>query len=92
MLAKGPDAWPKYAYREAPPALVERVRAMDAICQRYQVPLAAAALQFSLRDPRIHSTVVGMTHPERVAQTVDLALRPIPDDLWPQLDAVGFDT
>jgi D-threo-aldose 1-dehydrogenase len=63
---------------------------MDAICRRYDVPLAAAALQFSLRDPRIHSTVIGMTRPERVAQTVDLALHPIPDELWPQLDAVGF--
>ncbi len=30
-----------------------------------------------------------MTRPERVAQTVDLALHPIPDELWPQLDAVA---
>jgi D-threo-aldose 1-dehydrogenase len=88
MLAKGPDAWPKYAYRDAPPALIERVRTIDALCRRYAVPLAAAALQYSLRDPRIHSTVVGMTRPERVAQTVGLALHPIPDELWPQLDAV----
>jgi D-threo-aldose 1-dehydrogenase len=88
MLAKGPDAWPKYAYRDAPPALIERVRTIDALCRRYAVPLAAAALQYSLRDPRIHSTVVGMTRPERVAQTVGLALHPIPDELWAQLDAV----
>jgi D-threo-aldose 1-dehydrogenase len=88
MLAKGPDAWPKYAYRDAPPALIERVRTIDALCRRYAVPLAAAALQYSLRDPRIHSTVVGMTRPERVGQTVGLALHPIPDELWPQLDAV----
>jgi hypothetical protein len=31
-----------------------------------------------------------MTRPERVAQTAALALHPIPDDLWPQLDAVGI--
>jgi D-threo-aldose 1-dehydrogenase len=89
MLAKGPDAWAKYAYRDAPPELVERARQMDAVCWRYEVPLAAAALQFSLRDPRIASTVVGMTRPERVAQTVDLALHPIPDELWSQLDVVA---
>jgi D-threo-aldose 1-dehydrogenase len=89
MLAKGPDAWPKYAYRDAPPALVRRVREMDTLCQHYNVPLAAAALQFSLRDPRIHSTIIGMTRPERVAQTVELALQPIPEQLWPELEAIA---
>jgi D-threo-aldose 1-dehydrogenase len=88
MLAKGPDHWAKYAYREAPPALVARVRQIDQVCQQYDVPLAAAALQFSLRDPRITSTIVGMTRPERLAQTVQLALHPIPVDLWSQLEAI----
>jgi D-threo-aldose 1-dehydrogenase len=92
MLAKGPDTYARYAYQDAPAALVERARRMAAICQEYGVPLAAAALQFSLRDPRITSTVVGMTRPERLAQTLELAGRAIPDELWPRLDAVGFDT
>jgi D-threo-aldose 1-dehydrogenase len=86
ILAKGPDTWGKYAYHEAPPELVERVRRIDAVCQRYNIPLAAAALQFSLRDPRITSTIIGMTRPERVAQTVSLAQHPIPDEVWPQLE------
>lgn len=89
MLAKGPDNWSKFAYREASPALVERVRQMDAVCQRYGVPLGAAALQFSLRDPRVTSTVVGMTRPERVAQTVALARHPIPEQLWPELEKIA---
>jgi D-threo-aldose 1-dehydrogenase len=92
MLAKGPDAYARYAYQDAPPALVERARAMAAVCQEYGVPLAAAALQFSLRDPRITSTVVGVSKPERIAATLDLAHFPIPEDLWLRLDAVGFDT
>jgi D-threo-aldose 1-dehydrogenase len=92
ILAKGPDAYARYAYQDAPPELVERVRQIDAICRRYGVPLAAAALQFSLRDPRVHSTIVGMTRPERIQQTLELAANPIPDDLWPEIDAVGWDT
>lgn len=92
MLAKGPDAYARYAYQDAPPALVERTRQLAAVCQEYGVPLAAAALQFSLRDPRVTTTVVGMTKPERVAQTLELASHPIPDELWPALDAVGFDS
>jgi D-threo-aldose 1-dehydrogenase len=54
------------------------------------VPLAAAALQFSMIDPRITATIVGMSHPDRLTQTVELAHAPIPAELWPQLDAVGF--
>ena len=90
ILAKGPDAYPRYAYQEAASELVERVRAMDAICREYGIPLAAAALQFSLRDPRITSTIIGLSKAERLAQTVALAKQPIPDELWPKLDAVGF--
>lgn len=92
ILAKGPDVYARYAYQDAPPELVERVRRMQAICDRYRVPLAAAALQFSLRDPRIVSTIVGMSKPERIAQTIALARHPIPEAIWAELDAVGFET
>lgn len=92
MLAKGPDVYARYAYQEAPAPMVERTRRMAAICQEYDVPLAAAALQFSLRNPSITSTVVGMSRAERLAQTLDLARHPIPDEIWPRLDAVGFET
>jgi D-threo-aldose 1-dehydrogenase len=51
------------------------------------VPLAAAALQFSMRDPRIVSTIVGMSRPERLGQTLALAQHPIPEDLWSELRA-----
>jgi D-threo-aldose 1-dehydrogenase len=64
---------------------------MAALCEEYEVPLAAAALQFSLRDPRITSTIIGMSRAERVAQTLELARHPIPDEIWPQLDRAGFD-
>ncbi len=87
LLAKGPDAYPRYAYTEAPQDLVDRARRMAEACARYDVPLAAAALQFSLRDPRITSTIVGMSRPERLSQTLELAAHPIPDELWPDLDA-----
>ena len=65
---------------------------MKAICDQYGVPLAAAALQFSTRDPRITSTVIGMTRPERIAQTVEFAGWAISDEMWGRLDAVGFGT
>jgi D-threo-aldose 1-dehydrogenase len=89
ILAKGPHAYARYAYSEAPEELVERVRAMQRVCEDFGVPLAAAALQFSMRDPRIVSTIVGMSRPERVEQTLDLASREIPEELWERLDRLG---
>ena len=61
---------------------------MAAACEHCGVPLAAAALQFSVRDPRITSTIVGFSRPERVAQTLQLAELPIPDPLWDELDEI----
>ena len=88
ILAKGPDAYARYAYQDADPEMLATVRRMADICGRYGVPLGAAALQFSLRDPRIVSTVVGMSRPERIAQTLELARHPIPEELWPELESV----
>jgi D-threo-aldose 1-dehydrogenase len=88
ILSKGPGVSPRYAYRPAAPDLLERASRLEAICARHGVPLAAAALQFSLRDPRITSTIVGISRPERVAETVALAQHPIPDEVWVELETV----
>jgi D-threo-aldose 1-dehydrogenase len=86
ILAKGPSAYPRYAYSQASDAYLERAHVLEALCRSYDVPLAAVALQFSLRDPRIVSTIVGVSKPERVSQTLALAHRDIPDALWDQID------
>jgi D-threo-aldose 1-dehydrogenase len=85
MLVKGPDAVPRYRYAPADSALVERVRTMQQLCTDEGVPLAAAALQFSTRDPRVGSTIVGMSSPERINQTAELLNWPISDALWDAL-------
>ncbi len=90
ILAKGPDAYTRYEYQEASQELVEQVSAMETTCRGFGVPLAAAALQFSLRDPRVVSTIVGISRPERVEQTLELATHPIPDELWSRLDSIAI--
>lgn len=88
ILAKGSGAHPRYMYGPASTDLLQRAGEMEAACQRHALPLSAAALQFSLRDTRIASTIVGMTRPERLAETLALAQRSIPDELWTELDAI----
>ena len=91
MLAKGPDAYARYAYQDASAQMIARTRQYATIAERHGVPLAAVALQFSLRDARVTSTIVGMTRPERIAQTVELADVAIPESLWEEIAAVEFD-
>jgi D-threo-aldose 1-dehydrogenase len=56
------------------------------------VPVGAVALQFSMRDPRITSTIVGVTKPERVAETLEWAGTDIPNELWQELEAIPTST
>lgn len=86
MLAKGPDVQSNYGYGERPGAVAGAVRSMAEACTAHGVPLPAAALQFSLRSPLIDSTVVGVSSPERVAQTLGYADWDIPEVLWAELE------
>jgi D-threo-aldose 1-dehydrogenase len=86
MLSKGPEVQQHYAYGTGDDTLRHAASAMEAVCRRYDVPLAAAALQFSVRSELITSTIVGVSAPERIEQTLRLVATPVPDDLWPDLE------
>ena len=86
VLAGAPHTQGYYGYQEAGPEILARIEALRAACARHGVPLAAAAVQFSTRDPRIVSTVVGVSKPERVERLVELAQTPIPPELWDELN------
>ncbi|HXE25609.1 MAG TPA: aldo/keto reductase [Roseiarcus sp.] len=92
VLAKGSTAYPRYAYQEASEETLDPIRKIEAICMAHGVPLGAAALQFSMRDPRIASTICGVTRPERVKQTADWARFPIPEEVWEELMALPYAT
>lgn len=87
VLAKGSALMPRIAYQPATDEALEPVRQIEAACARHGIPMGAAALQFSTGDPRIASTIVGVTRPERVAETLDWAGMEIPAELRRDLAA-----
>ena len=91
ILAKGAAVQPLFAYMPADDNIVFRVKAIEALCSQYGVPVGAAALQFSLRSPLVASTICGVSTPERVQQTIDWSSWSIPDALWKDLLALPFD-
>ena len=74
-----------FNYERAPPIVVERVSRIEAVCDRYDVPLAAAALQFPLAHPQVASVIPGVGRAARIAQTLELYRLPIPGEFWRQL-------
>jgi D-threo-aldose 1-dehydrogenase len=87
-LAKGAAGQQRYVYQVATEAVLQPIRRVEEICARHGIPLGAAALQFSLRDPRIASTICGVSRPERIAETLQWAEWPISDEAWKELHAL----
>lgn len=88
VLAKGSGVMPRIAYQEVSGEQLEPVRRIEEACARHGVAVGAAALQFSIRDPRISSTVVGITKPERVKETLGWAAAELPAELWQDLEVL----
>ena len=84
-LAKGAANVSRYVYQKATEEMLAPVRRVESICARYEIPLGAAALQFSTRDSRIASTICGVSKPERIVQTFEWADWAIPEEAWEEL-------
>jgi D-threo-aldose 1-dehydrogenase len=79
-----------FFYSPAPPELLDRARKMQAVCARYDIPLAAAAMQFPTGHPAVDTVLVGMRSPDEVAANVAAFNMPIPTDLWRELKSEGL--
>jgi D-threo-aldose 1-dehydrogenase len=87
LLARGPAPGVRYNYAEPPAEIVERLRGLQAACARYDVPIAAAALQFTAAHPAVTSVVAGAMSPDEVRANVSHLRRPIPAAFWDDLRA-----
>ena len=76
---------PLYNYAPAPASVLERVRRLESICDQFDVPLAAAALQFPLAHPTVVSVIPGLGSVAKVAETIELYRTEIPPGFWARL-------
>lgn len=82
VLAKGASQVKKIAYVEAGEADLAPVRAIEAACAEHGVEPGAAALHFSMRDPRITATIAGVSRPASIERTLGWAAADIPQAFW----------
>ncbi|WP_043636565.1 aldo/keto reductase [Nonomuraea candida] len=89
ILSGSPRHAGRYGYRPISPEFGAHVERVRELCERHGVALAAAALHFSLREPRVHSTVVGITSVQRLEGLDALVDAVIPEEFWDDLAALG---
>ncbi len=88
ILAAPRSGTTKYAYREAAPETLRAIEAMTVLCEEFDTDLPTAALQFSLRDARVHSTIVGISKLSRLDGLVRAAETALPDEFWDRLETL----
>lgn len=91
ILATGADAAvTRFDYAPPSPAIRDRVRDIEDICQTHGVPLKRAALQYSAGHPAVTRLVLGLVHPDGLRSNLADLSTPVPDTLWPALAALGI--
>lgn len=90
ILATGPRPGAFYNYDAAPPAVLERVAAIERICAAHGVRLIEAALNFPLLHPAVVSVIPGGQSAAEVRANREILGRPIPSALWAELKAAGL--
>lgn len=90
ILATGPRPGAYYNYSPAAPEVIDKTRRIDTVCRQFEVPLAAAALQFPLGHPNVAAVIPGAVSAEQVTANVRLLQTDIPAELWQTLREQGL--
>ncbi|MBZ9818054.1 aldo/keto reductase [Mesorhizobium sp. CA4] len=90
VLATGPKPGAFYNYSEAPKEILDRVARIEAVCERHNVRLIEAALQFPLQHPSVMSVIPGGQRPAEVESNRALLDTKIPVALWADLKQEGL--
>ncbi|MCX4850280.1 aldo/keto reductase [Streptomyces sp. NBC_00893] len=89
-LLAAPSPGAMFNYRPVPAEALERAQQCRALCEAYEVPLPAAAIQFPLLHAAVNSVVLGCRSAAEVTANAAAARFSIPDELWQRLAEAGF--
>lgn len=79
-----------FDYLPAPDPVVARVRRIAAVCERYEVPLRAAAIQFPLAHPAVTGLIAGVRTVAHLDDYPNAMRLDIPPALWDDLQREGM--
>lgn len=90
ILARGPSDDAQYNYSNAPKEVIERVRRIQAACERHGVRMIEAALNFPLRHAAVVSVIPGGQSVGEVRSNREILGKDIPAALWSDLKSEGL--
>ena len=74
-----------FEYAPASPEILAKVAKIKALCTRYEIPIKAAALHFSLAHPASAAVIPGASKPDRIHEDHEAMNTAIPEDFWMEL-------
>jgi D-threo-aldose 1-dehydrogenase len=86
LLATGPIPDMNYLNRNFSQACLHHVAKIQALCQSYNIPLAAASLQWCSRHPQIATAIPGARVPEEAVENIRAGQVEIPAAFWEDLE------
>lgn len=84
-----PSAEATFNYAPVSPDVLARAAALAGTCERFGVPLPAAALQFPLRSTAVAAVVAGLQSVEQIDTALANVTAPVPAEAWDELDATA---
>ena len=90
ILVSGPTEGARYAYNAASPEILDKTRRIQEVCQRHDVPLPAAAMQFPLGHPLVSAIIPGAMEPSHIQTNAKWFQHEIPADMWAELKTEGL--
>ncbi|AOK06479.1 aldo/keto reductase [Burkholderia sp. AU19243] len=79
-----------FEYQKASPDILAKVDRIKTIAARHDVPVKAAALQFSMAHPATAAVIPGASRPERIAEDHAALNAVIPADFWRDMREQGL--
>jgi D-threo-aldose 1-dehydrogenase len=83
LASKAEDG--RYNYHEPPPDIVSKTQKIKNVCNEFNVPIKAAALQFVLAHPAVVSVIPGTKSPEHQEENFLMMKYTIPREFWAKL-------
>ncbi|MCG6858453.1 MAG: aldo/keto reductase [Salaquimonas sp.] len=90
ILASGARGGAYYNYDTAPQDILEKVAAIEAVCESHGVRMIDAAFQFPLRHPAVVSVIPGGQGLDEMESNLAAAGASIPPALWAELKVNGL--
>ena len=92
VLAKGPSNFKKITYQDVTEEKLAPAREIEKVCKKYNIEMGAAALQFSMKDERVTSTLCGVTSVQSIEKNLSWAETSIPEKFWDEILKLPYST